>query len=374
MENNLIKIDPKEYGLDENKVSTIEQAFMPMITEREGLSVIYGQLLTCDITPETSKKAGELRRKLVKVRTGISDIHKTQKQFFLAAGRFVDAWKNKETEPVEQMEQRLAEIETHFEKLEALRIKNLELERVAIVIQFTDFPASGLGLMANEVFDAYLTGIKVAYNAKIEAEKQAENERLRIESENKLHHERKEEILNLWNFLDDETKTLHFGQFSVPEWQIIVDALKSKKESYDLEQTKIKAENERLAKERADLEAKAKAKELESENERKKIEAERAKERAEADRKQRELQQQLKAKEDKERSDKLEADRIAKEKIAAEKKAQSAPDKDKLIIYIDSLKLPEIKLQTMEAATIEADIRTKFESFKTWALAQVAKM
>ena len=97
MNTELVKVDPKEFGLEEVQVATIEQAFMPKIVERDGYAVIYEQLITKELTKELCNEAGDFRRKLVKVRTGIADIHKTQKAFFLSAGRFVDAWKNKET-------------------------------------------------------------------------------------------------------------------------------------------------------------------------------------------------------------------------------------------------------------------------------------
>lgn len=374
MNTQIEKINPKEFGLDENNVATIEQAFMPMIVERDGLRPIYEQLLTSEITPELCREAGHLRRKLVKVRTGIADIHKTQKAFFLAAGRFVDAWKNKETEPVTQMEERLSEIETHFEKLEAQRIAKLTLERSELVAKYTEFPASGLGQMAEQVFEAYLTGLKVAHDAKIEAEKKAEAERLRIEAENQLHRDRKESILHLWNFTTDEQRSLNFGQIEQTEWDNMLLGLQSQKSAHEAEQARIKAENERLAKERAELEAKRKAESEAAEKERQRIEAERAKERAESERKQRELQAQLKAKEEAEKASKAEADRKERERIEAEKKAATAPDKDKLTNAINSMTMPELTLESMLAATIAADIKSKFESFKRWALKEIENL
>ena len=133
MSTELVKVDPKEFGLEVEQVSTIEQAFLPKIQEREALVAIYDQLITSELTPELSKQAKEVRLKLVKVRTGIAEIHKTQKAFFLAAGRFVDAWKNKETLPVEQMEERLSEIENYYINLEKARIEKLQIERLEMV-------------------------------------------------------------------------------------------------------------------------------------------------------------------------------------------------------------------------------------------------
>ena len=82
-------IDPKEFGLEKTEVKGIEAAFAPKIAERNQLNKIYEQIIKKELSPELAEEAGDLRKKLVKVRTGIDKIHKSQKSFFLAAGRFV---------------------------------------------------------------------------------------------------------------------------------------------------------------------------------------------------------------------------------------------------------------------------------------------
>ena len=116
--NELVKVDPKEFGLEVKQGETIEKSFLPKIQERDAISTIYGQLITSEITPELCKQARELRLKLVKVRTGISDIHKVEKAFYRAGGLYVDALKNKHTTPVEQMEEKLFEIENYYINIE----------------------------------------------------------------------------------------------------------------------------------------------------------------------------------------------------------------------------------------------------------------
>jgi len=180
MKEELVKIDPTDFGLEESQVKTIEQAFLPKITERDGYAQVYDVLIKKELTKELCGEARELRLKLVKTRTGISDIHKTQKAFFLAAGKFVDAWKNKETLPVEQMEEKLSEIEKYFENIEKERIEKLNAERIELINKYTDYPAAKLGEMDDVVFNSYLIGLKVAYDAKIKAEEEAEAERLRL--------------------------------------------------------------------------------------------------------------------------------------------------------------------------------------------------
>lgn len=421
MTTELVKVDPQEFGLEVSKASKIEQSFAPIIVERDALIKVYENILTQEITPETCKAAKELRLKLVKVRTSTDKVHRAEKAFFLAAGKFVDAWKNKTNTVTSEMETKLSEIENYYVELERKRIEELEAERNKIVSELTETPAANLGLMEQSVFDSYVTGLKVQKESAEKAEREAEEERQRVEKENALHHARKEDVLHLWNFMDDDVKALHFGQFTAEEWGKLTTALNEKKAAYDKEQAKIKAENERLRKEAEEKERLAKI-------EREKAEKKAAEEKAEQDRllaierkKQEELQAELKAKQDAEIAAKREAERILelresrkillkpfseyvpkiipdlgeldssewedffieisrakenkekeeKERIAAEKAAKAAPDKDKLNAFIESLSLPNIELTSMEAAAIESDIRTKFENFKKWAKAQI---
>ena len=124
--NEITRVYAAEFGLKEEEVVTIEQAFMPKIVERNALKDVYEPLLTKEITPDVCQEAKRLRLQLVKVRTGIAEIHKSQKAYFLAAGKFVDAWKNKETLPITQMEENLSAIEEHFARIEAEKIKKLQ--------------------------------------------------------------------------------------------------------------------------------------------------------------------------------------------------------------------------------------------------------
>lgn len=321
MSTELVKIDPKEFGLDVEQVSTIEQAFLPKIQEREALVVIYDQLITSELTPDLCKQAKDVRLKLVKVRTGISDIHKTQKAFFLAAGRFVDAWKNKETLPVEQMEEKLSEIENYYINIENAKKAQLQAERLLEVNKYTEHPANSLGEMETQVYEAYLQGLKVAYDARIEAEKKAEEERLAAIEADRLERER------------------------------------------------IKAENERLQQE-------AEQKEKELAEERRKqaeiLETERkeaARVQALKDAENAKLQAELKAKQDAEiaSEQKRKDEELKAQQEAA--KAAKAPRKEKLQRWVSLFEIP-----IFENDEIASDIASKFDAFKKWALEQVNKI
>ena len=358
----ITKLNPQEYGLEESKVATIEQAFLPKIEERNALLTVYSDIINSELTPELCKRAKETRLKLVKVRTGIAEIHKTQKAFFLSAGRFVDAWKNKETEPVEQMEAQLLEIENYYVNLEKERIAKLDAERKLECLQYVSEPVSNLGTMDDFVYASYLKGLKDAFEAKIEEERKAEAERVRIEEVKRLHEQRKNMAIPYYQFWSEFEKTINFGEQSQSDFDAFIDRIKKAKSDFDAEQERIKLENERLYKEKKEAEAKAEA-------ERKaKIEAE-AKAKAEQERllaiereKQRKLEAEIAAKAEAERKAKIEAERKAKEeekaRIEAERKAKNAPDKEKLLSLIEKFESVEIpELSTDEASAIAANIK-----------------
>lgn len=290
MEDNLEIVKASEFGLSEEKAEQIQNAFSPVIAEKEALTELYKPFLTAEITPELCAKAKELRLKLVKVRTSTASIHKAEKGFFLAAGRFVDAWKNKNTVAVQQMESKLAEIENYYINLEKERIEKLTAERNALISTFTEFYPENLGEMQDSVFENYFNGLKLAHQQKLEAEAKAEAERLeaiRLENE-RLEAQRLENI------------------------RLKKEAEKREKE---IQKERAKIEAERLERERlAEIERKKQAEILEAE--RKKA-AELARIEAE---KQAKIQAELRAKAEAERleRERLQAEKEAKEKAEAE--------------------------------------------------------
>lgn len=97
MEIATLVVNPKEFGLEENKALELTSGLTTILTERETLKNAYLDVIDLDITEENLPTFKELRLKIVKNRTqGIEKWHKTTKDFFLTGGRFVDSVKNKE--------------------------------------------------------------------------------------------------------------------------------------------------------------------------------------------------------------------------------------------------------------------------------------
>lgn len=371
----IVKIDPKEYGLEETKAADIAAQFRPMLDKMVELEKEFNQIIILPIEEkETARKAKELRLKYVKVRTGTAEIHKQQKAFYLAGGRFVDGWKNAQLFASEGIEKRLEEIEKYAEIQEKKRIEALQFEREKELepYEVENLSALNLGEMSDAVWSAFKDGNIKHYNDRKEAERKAESERIEAQRKIDLHNERKESVLHLWNFTTEFEKTLNFGEQSQGDFDAIVVRLNKAKADHDSMIEAQRIENERLKKE-AEEKERIRIEEQKKADEAARIERElaAAKLKAETDEKNR-IAAELKKKQD---AEKAEADRIAKEaaeKAEAERKAAEAPDMEKLnylAVTISNISLPE--MSTDEGKKILSDVKvlldkvTKFIATKT---------
>jgi hypothetical protein len=337
-------VKASEFGLEEEKGKSIELSFSPKVSEKEALTDIYNSLIKEELSPELCVKANDLRKKLVKVRTGISKIHKAEKAVSLAYGRFVDAHDNLEKE----------------------RIDKLDKERYALLMVYLDEEVIPLhlGEMDTEIFNNYFNGVKLAHKTKLEAEAKAESERLALIEKERLEKieaekERKRieaENLRLKKEAEErERKILEeklAEQKKAESERIAREKIEKEKEAKRLAELKAieeKAEQERLERERlAEIERKKQAEILESQRreaaEKARIEAEKqAKIKAELEekaRKEREEKERIEA----ELKEKAEAERLEAERIAREKEAElQKGDAEKFETLISDLTKLKIK-------------------------------
>lgn len=332
MENQITIINPKEFGLEENKALELTVGLNLILNERETLKNAFIDVIDLEITAENLPIFKELRTKFLKNRTlGIVNWHKVNKEVSLRIGQFYDAVKNKEISENEYYENALLEKEKYFENLEKERLKAVHLERVSQLTPFNyeigNIDFSGMDI---NMFNAILLGAETAHKNKLEAEKQAELARL--------------EVIRL----EDEQK-----------------------EKQRLELIELKKQNEIKEKELEIQKAKADA-ELAEVNRLAKIESDKQQaillEQQKANAK---LQAELKAKAD---AEKLTAEKLASElkaKELADKKALKAPDKDKMAEWINNLELLSIDLKSKDSKTTATEILTKFAGFKKWANEQI---
>lgn len=237
-----------EFGIESTRAAQIQAQFEPMLAKMTELEKQYNVIQAQakeGITPELSEQAKELRLQYVKVRTGTAAIHKEQKAFYLAAGRFVDGWKNTQAFASKGIEANLLEIELHQERIEQQRKEKLRADRWALLQPFKEEEPAGLSDMEEDVFNAYLTIAKQQHQDRIEAEARAEAERQRRE----LADKRERDILHLRNFWPEQMPDL--GDISAEVFADLVKGCQQREKEYI-------AEQERIARERAELERKAK--------------------------------------------------------------------------------------------------------------------
>lgn len=250
-----IKINGSDYGLEEVKAKQIEATFKPMLekmTELEAQANEVFEMAGNEITKETCVKARKVRFLYRETRTGTADIHKKLKSFYLNGGRFVDGFKNAQKFASEGMEEKLLDIEKHFENVEKAKVLKLSIAREARLNELgVEFPPANLGEMETEVWDNYISGVEVAEKLKKEAEAKAEEERIENKRVEKLHNSRKEEIIQNWRFLPEENREDNFGKMSSDEWADLFGVVEVAKGKFEAEQKRIKAENERLEREAA---------------------------------------------------------------------------------------------------------------------------
>lgn len=242
-----ITVNPQEFGLESSEIAAnVKAQFLPMLEKMEELEKEYNEVIQLDPMDDATEKAAHtLLQKYVKVRTGTAEIHKTQKAFYLAAGRYIDGWKNAQAFVSQGKEEKLREIKEYKQRIEAERIEAIRAQRWELLSQYTDFEPDNLGKMPDDVFNNLLAGTKAAYEARIEAERKAEEERQKeIERQQRISSNRNR--LLAYSLFIPNFDSIDFENVDVDSVLESVQVTISDQES---EQKRIREENERLQKE-----------------------------------------------------------------------------------------------------------------------------
>ena len=296
------------------------------------------------------KLARETRLALREIRINAEKTRKALKEDSLKKGKAIDGIYNMLAYAVEPLEKHLLEQEQYIQRIEEQRKAKLKAEREAELIPLgVDVSLYQLGEMDDATFGQLLETNRLAYAARQEAARKAEQER--IERERKEAEERA-----------------------------------AREAAAAAEREKLRLENERLAKEKAEAEAQARAERERLEAERKaelaRIEKERqaAEAKAKAEREAAEAQ----ARAEREAREKAEAELKAKQEAEARAKAEqeaaaraaaAAPDRDKLDALAQAIRaLPVPSLTTHAGQEIEIVIRSQVEKFAAWIETQKTKL
>jgi len=318
----------KESKIEFTKAEAYAAGYAPFMMQVNELSQSLKEIDTINPTTKDSKIARAQRLAIAKVRTSAEAKKKEDKEIIVIEGRLIDGLYKVVENAAKLTESEYLEVEKHQERVEAERVAKLETERIALlepygeINQFVDLKS-----MDEETFSKYLENEKFSFEAReakakqdelnrIEAEKQAEADRLAKIAAYKVERERIEKE-------NAELKAEAEKQATIRN--------KEREEA-----AKLQAEKDRLAKIESDKQAKIQA-ELKAENDR--IAAE-LKAKQEAEEKAHE--------EEKQRIHSEQADRIAKEKAAS-----LAPDKAKVKVLFEAIKAIKVpEFQSKEAIEI----------------------
>lgn len=311
MEKQIISIDYNAFGLESNEAETIQAVFVPMLEKMKELEIEYNQILELDLSEDTSKKAGELRRRYVKIRTWTAEIHKKAKAYYLAWWRFVDGWKNAQAFASQWKEEMLEKIEKFWENKEKERIEKINTERKELLAPYEVENLENMKLweMEQGLFDNFFAWCRMNYEARKEAERKAEEDRIKKEQEEREEQEK----------IRKENEKLR-AEAEAREKEMGIERERIRKE-----QEALRLENERKQKE---IEDKARAEAEEARRKQKEIEDKLAEE----ERKRKELEEQKRIAEEMDRKE--EEERI----IAEENKKKAEEEFRKQAEFVEFLK------------------------------------
>lgn len=321
LKQNQLAIVAQESGLESGKVEGLLQSFAGYFDEARKLAAESKDIIVTDESQtELMVKARESRLALKRVRVDVENTRKQLKEQSLREGRAIDGISNLIKALIVPVEEHLEKQEKYAEIKELERIAKRHEQRIlALQPLVDDVSVFNLRDMSDAAFDQLLKSSKEAHEAKLAAERKAEEDRLVEEKRQKRLNDRRIELAPYQEFVDINHPGLI--DMSEDEYQKTLEGAKAKKKANDDEQEKIRKENEAL---RAKEEA-----------------ARQAKEAAEA-----KLRAEKEAQEKKEREarEAEEANKRAEEE--AERKALLSPDKEKLLIFameLQKIKAPAVK-------------------------------
>jgi len=359
MKNELVKIELDQYGLQENKAKDIKNLYLPMIEMLSEMEDEFNHVISQEITKELIPVMRDLRLRISKIRTSADKARKEGKDEYLRACNAIQGAYNTFLFVAKSKEEKLGNREKHFENLEKERIEKLTLKREAELRQYCDefeTMPENLGTFQSDVWENYIAGKKRNYEERKEAERKAEEQRIEEQRIDMLTEKRINKLMPYWDFLPENYPEL--GRLNKSEWTAFYAEMQTAKQKHEKEQEQIRIENEKLKKE-------AEEKERLAEIERQKIEKERQLEREKAAKIQAELQAKAKKEaEEKERIQKeLQAKKDAELKAeneakAKEKAALLAPDKQKIIDFINQIKAikrPDLKSEESRAIMVNIE-------------------
>lgn len=322
MENTIVKIDaPELQGIEQSKAEQIRKTFEPMAKMLSGFEKTYNDLVidaNKEVTKDITARAKRLRIDIGKVRIETGKLKDKQKEYIKLEDRAIMGVHNILVWAVKEKEDKLKDIERHFEIQEQKRLEALQAERVEkLSVYVEDAHERDLTKFADDEFEALLAMKKKEQEDRIAAEKKAEEERIEKERIYNLRNDREIELRPYYQFVPEQCPD--FGLLSNSEWDDFFQEMKDAKYDFDKQQEEQRKENERLRKE-----AEERARLAKIEEERRAEEERIRQEKADAERRKAEEKER---KEREEYEAKLKAEREERERIQAELRAREEAER-----------------------------------------------
>jgi len=408
-ETSLVKIGPsdlesiiKNSGLPLQEADEIKSSYLPFLNQLSETQLQATKINFDNPSDLDENIARELRLRTVKIRTGAEKLKDERKRMYMLRGNLEQASYNLIASSCKMAEEVFFNIEKAREISEKKRKAQLKIDREEKLSPYTDTASLyPLGEMSEEQFNELYSGLRIAHEARIVAEKKAEEDRIENEKKDRIYNSRTSFIAGKKNTWYSQFKTDLVVKFTKDttedEWNEILKNIETREVEFAREAEENKKEADRLKKE-----AKEKEKALEAEREKVRKDNEKKERLAEIERKkQAQIFADQKAKADAEKKaleGKLEAERIQRENIEAEirrkrdaeekakveaerkkkaeeKKARLAPDKDKLVIFAQSINdLPRPEIKAIEAASIIANANTLLCKVRDYVIENASKL
>jgi len=318
----------KDSGLAIQEGEEIKQSYLPFLNQLAEIQSHAGKINFENPTDLDENIARELRLKTVKVRTGSETLKNDRKRLSLLKGNLEQASYNIIAASCKLTEEVFFNVEKAREIAEKKRKAQLKIDREEKLSPYTEaaflYP---LGEMSEDQFNELYSGLRIAHENKLAAEKKAEEERLAEIEAGRI----RQENIRLENIKLQKEAEKREKQITA-ERERIRKENEEKDRLAEIEHKKnaeiLKAQQEKANKERAELLATAEKERIRRQN----IEAE--------------------VKRKKDADDKLKRDRAAEEK-----KARLAPDKTKLLAFGQALNnVPRPEIKSVEAVEVMAAI------------------
>ena len=262
-----IDIDKQLQVLKPEKQILVLNAFAPIVQELNDFGIEYPEIQEMEQSPERSARAKRFRIDFKKAVKKSDDKRKELKEESLQESKSIQGVHNYILEVTEQMLTEVMDIENYYENLEKAEQEKLRKERL-IELEKYEVDGSGLSLgeMESSIWKNFLIGAKSQYEERQREEKEEADrikETLIIEN---LYRQRKNILMDFWQFIPDEMKTNNFGLLTDEMFEAMLETAKETKAEYDIEQKQIREDNEKLRAENVKAEAKRIADKKRSDN------------------------------------------------------------------------------------------------------------